>query len=96
MKRLALKWISFLLILSWVFLFIIVEPAHHHDDHESHHDCGICLIAGQAIEIRIHFVLLTAENLSCESIVISQNQYASKLPVLYTSRSPPAFLSANL
>jgi hypothetical protein len=88
------KCVSSLLILSWVFLFIVVEPAHHHDDHESHHDCGICLIAGQPIEFVIHFVLPTAENFSCESIVISQNPYASKCPVLYTSRSPPSFLSA--
>ena len=88
------KCISSLLILSWVFLFIVVEPAHHHDDHECHHDCGICLVAGQPMEAAVHFSLQTTENLHCESILIPENQYVSTPHVLYTSRSPPSFLSA--
>ena len=94
MTKLAFKCVSSVLILSWALLFLVIEPTHHHEDNECHHDCGICLVAGQPIEIVVHFVLPTFESLNCESIAIPRNRYASKPPVFHTSRSPPADLPA--
>lgn len=83
------KGISSLLIFSWVLLFLCVEPTHHHDDNQSHHECGICLVASQSIVNASHFAMPVSQSIVCEAIPISQSQYVSSVCVSYTSRSPP-------
>jgi hypothetical protein len=71
------------------FVFLIVEPVHHHEDNENHYDCTFCLIACLPVENVSPFVLPAFNGITAELSTIPQPLYLPNAPVIFNSRAPP-------
>lgn len=83
------KYLSSLLIISWILSFQFVEPTHHHEDNHSHSDCPICLIALQQGIASLHFSVPTPVYKQFVNLSFTQSQHSSSEPLQNKSRSPP-------
>lgn len=79
-------------LISVLLVFVqlcIAEPMHHHEDHEEHRDCAMCMAATVPFDIVLNFELpltigeFTEDVNTCISVLINSDIPSTK------SRSPP-------
>ncbi len=83
------KLATFFFSIYLAFVFLIVEPAHHHEDGETHNDCSFCLIACLPVENVSHFVLPDFNSFPIEVFIIQHSRLLSKPRIHLKSRAPP-------
>lgn len=73
-------------------IFLVVVPAHHHDDGKEHGDCVLCVVANQDFIVPVIIsVVLSAILLYTQSIFRS-HFIPSRTPHDINSRAPPLYL----
>ena len=70
-------------------LFLVIVPIHHHDDHQEHNDCVVCVLAHQPVQPSVAFALPIVTVFRVIKLDLPSTILICQTPSTLQSRAPP-------